>query len=178
MTWMTQNRQTFNNMFPKEEGKIQFLRFEPTTFNTPHLIIQYFCYLRWGNVTGLITWLFLRSYLTRFTFRFNFFFPCRSVHWFTSSCPAEGLNWVIIEMASSGERCIMTGVSKYCEEDAVKQALCSSNSMTLKSSSKKPSFLARCWRLIRHSTLKERFFILSLPLTVKESEGRQQPKET
>lgn len=72
----------------------------------------------------------------------------------------------------------MTGVSKYCEEDAVKQALCSSNSMTLKSSSKKPSFLARCWRLIRHSTLKERFFILSLPLAVKESEGRQQPKET
>lgn len=47
----------------------------------------------------------------------------------------------------------------------------------LKSYSKSPSVLARCWRLIRDSALKELFFILSVPLPMKETPGRQWPKE-
>lgn len=45
----------------------------------------------------------------------------------------------------------------------------------LESYSKSPSVLARCWRLIRDSALKELFFILSVPLPMKETLGR--PKE-
>lgn len=47
----------------------------------------------------------------------------------------------------------------------------------LESYSKSPSVLARCWRLIRDSALKELFFILSVPLPMKETVGRQWPKE-
>lgn len=46
----------------------------------------------------------------------------------------------------------------------------------LESYSESPSVLARCWRLIRDSALKELFFILSVPLPMKETNRRQWPK--
>ena len=48
----------------------------------------------------------------------------------------------------------------------------------LESCSKSPSVSARCWRLIRESALKELFFNLSVPRSVKETVGRQWPIET
>lgn len=106
---------------------------------------------------------------------FHFTIWCIASH---QSHLAEELNSVIIEMAflwwkTHNERGWISIVGRM----QLNKHYAAQTQWYLKSHSKSPSVLARCWRLIRDSALKELFFILSVPLPMKETVGRQWPKE-
>ena len=90
---------------------------------------------------------------------------------------AEEQNVVIIEMGSSGERHNERGQISIIGRMQLNKHY-AAQTQCLKSYSNSPSVLARCWRPIRDSALEELLFILSMPLPMKETLGRQWPKET